>query len=176
MKNTKTKLAVILTVLTMGVVGGYTMGNLQSVKAEKDNPVAVENRHYKYNVVMELNIPDDIPTQNRWQVAINNIKAAKNQLDDDIRIELVAYGDGLPILLKQPVTNASGKVTNPYPEYAAQLEELSKMGIDFVACENTMKKIGASKDDLLPFVRSVPAGAVEVIKKQQEGWQYIKAE
>jgi intracellular sulfur oxidation DsrE/DsrF family protein len=43
-------------------------------------------------------------------------------------------------------------------------------------CRNTMENIGSHENDLYSFVKTVPSGVGEVVKRQKEGWQYIKAE
>ena len=57
---------------------------------------------------------------------------------------------------------------------AARMEALTKQGVIFAACNNTMKRKKIAKSDLLPFVTVVPAGVAEVIEKQEAGWAYIK--
>jgi intracellular sulfur oxidation DsrE/DsrF family protein len=47
-------------------------------------------------------------------------------------------------------------------------------GVVFEACENTMKKKSLSKEDLLPGTKTVPSGAVEIIRKQSAGYSYFK--
>ena len=44
----------------------------------------------------------------------------------------------------------------------------------FAACENTMRKKKVTKEPLLPFVTTVDSGVAEVVRKQEEGWAYIK--
>ena len=49
-----------------------------------------------------------------------------------------------------------------------------KQGVLFVACENTMKKKAIENDPLASGVSTVPSGAVEVLRKQQEGYGYFR--
>jgi intracellular sulfur oxidation DsrE/DsrF family protein len=57
----------------------------------------------------------------------------------------------------------------------ADIEQLSKKGVVFNACENTMGKYGITKQMLIPFVLTVPSGVGEVILKQEQGWSYLRA-
>lgn len=43
-----------------------------------------------------------------------------------------------------------------------------------VACENTMRAKKITKEDMLPAVSYVPAGVTEIMKKQGEGWAYLR--
>lgn len=60
-------------------------------------------------------------------------------------------------------------------EQAEPIATLLTQGVKFLACENTMKRNGISKDDLLPGFGTTASGAWEVVRKQQrEGYAYFK--
>jgi len=77
-------------------------------------------------------------------------------------IEVVCHGGGIGLL----VQNQSG--------HAAEIERLSKEGVRFVACENTMRDKSIPQESLLPGVGTVPSGAVEIVRKQQAGFAYFQ--
>ncbi|MGD1076474.1 MAG: DsrE family protein, partial [Thermodesulfovibrionales bacterium] len=56
----------------------------------------------------------------------------------------------------------------------ADMENLSKRGVLFLACRNalTAQQIGA--ESLPDFVTIVPAGITEIVKRQADGFAYIK--
>lgn len=54
------------------------------------------------------------------------------------------------------------------------MEQLSEQGIKFVACNNALTAYNLPPQDLIPFVDIVPAGVIELIVKQSEGYSYIK--
>jgi intracellular sulfur oxidation DsrE/DsrF family protein len=54
------------------------------------------------------------------------------------------------------------------------MNELAKSNVTFVACNNSIHGMKISAEDLLPFVKLVPVGVVEIIQKQNEGYAYIK--
>ena len=58
---------------------------------------------------------------------------------------------------------------------AEKIKELSAKGVDFVACENTLRERKIARTELLDTCRTVPAGVVEIVIKQDAGWAYIKA-
>jgi len=46
--------------------------------------------------------------------------------------------------------------------------------VKVVACENTMKNMKLTKADMMPTIGYVPAGVVEIMNKQKEGYAYIR--
>lgn len=80
---------------------------------------------------------------------------------DKVAIEIVAYGPGLSMLLKE---SANDK----------RVESLSVSGIEFSACGNTMKATHKTKDDLSPAAKVVPAGVVRIMELQEAGWTYVR--
>ena len=60
--------------------------------------------------------------------------------------------------------------------FAKELRDFAEnKNVKMVVCENTMKKKKVTKDQLLPFMKTVPMGIGEIILKQEQGWSYIKA-
>jgi intracellular sulfur oxidation DsrE/DsrF family protein len=44
----------------------------------------------------------------------------------------------------------------------------------WAACNNSLINRKIDKSALLPFVTVVPSGVAELVKKQAEGWQYLR--
>ncbi len=93
------------------------------------------------------------------------IRQFKNILKEDptVKLAVVCHGPGIEMLMKEK--------TVVYPS----IQELSKKGVEFVACENTMVEKKMEKIQLVDGLKYVKAGIIEVAKRQQEGWSYIKA-
>lgn len=72
------------------------------------------------------------------------------------------HGGGIGLLVKDK------------SEHADEVARLIKVGVRFAACENTLRDKLIPKENLLPGVTTVPSGAVEVIRKQQEGYGYFR--
>lgn len=49
-----------------------------------------------------------------------------------------------------------------------------KTGVKVVACENSMSVFKVAKADMHAGVGYVPAGIIELTRKQQEGWAYVR--
>ena len=47
-------------------------------------------------------------------------------------------------------------------------------GVKVSACENTMRGQKLAKADMLDGIGYVPAGVVEIMQKQQQGWAYLR--
>ena len=98
----------------------------------------------------------------KWNLALNNVKNVQADLGEDkVTAEIVAYGPGIGML----------KADSPVAKRVA--EALGK-NVKVVACENTMKAQKLTYDDMLPKIGYVPAGVVELIQKQGEGFAYIR--
>jgi uncharacterized protein len=66
-------------------------------------------------------------------------------------------------------------VTKAQSKFAKEMEEyVLKDKVKMVVCENTMKKRKVTKEQLLPFLSTVPVGIGEIIMKQEQGWSYLK--
>ena len=112
-----------------------------------------------HRIVMEVS--SDNPAV--WDAALNNAQNLKKSLGDATAIEMVAHGGGLGMLL---LTNTA---------QSERLQKLTASGIVFAACENTMRKKNVTGADLLPFATTVDSGVAEVVRKQEEGWSYVKS-
>lgn len=97
----------------------------------------------------------------RWNLALNNIRNVGEELGPGVEIELVAYGPGIGML------KADSEVGN-------RVADAVKAGVKVVACRNTMKAQKLVDADMLPTIGYVPAGVVELMKRQSEGWAYIR--
>jgi intracellular sulfur oxidation DsrE/DsrF family protein len=83
-------------------------------------------------------------------------------LPERTAIELVVHDRGLGLLLRQD---------NPL---GGRLRTLAERGIVLAVCRNTMRLWHIEKDDLLPFVITVDAGVAEIVRRQADGWAYLK--
>jgi intracellular sulfur oxidation DsrE/DsrF family protein len=113
-------------------------------------------KHHKLVVQMSDNDPA------KWSLALNNIKNVQDDVGAaNVDIEIVAFGPGINMLkLESPV--------------GARIAEAMKAKVAVLACENTLRAQKLSRDDMLPAIGYVPAGVVEIMKKQSEGWAYLR--
>lgn len=112
----------------------------------------------KTQVVMQVSDGDAA----KWNLALNVAKNIQNDLGaDKVQVELVAFGPGIGMLKFDAVT-------------ANRINEAIKSGVQVVACENTMKASKLVVADMNPAISYVPAGVIEIMKRQQEGWPYVR--
>jgi intracellular sulfur oxidation DsrE/DsrF family protein len=98
----------------------------------------------------------------KWNLALNNARNLQTDLGaKNVDIEIVAYGPGIGML------KADSVVGNRIGEALAS-------GVKVVACENTMKGQKLVKDDMLNGIGYVGAGVVEIMRRQQEHWTYLR--
>jgi intracellular sulfur oxidation DsrE/DsrF family protein len=99
----------------------------------------------------------------RWNLILNNITNLREGVgSESTEIELVAYGPGIAML----------KADSPVK---ARVADALKSGVIINGCQNTMNAMKLVPADMLPEITYVPAGVVEVMKKQQQGWAYIRS-
>ncbi|HLW55931.1 MAG TPA: DsrE family protein [Bacteriovoracaceae bacterium] len=111
-----------------------------------------------YKVVFELT--SDNPKH--WETLLNNLENVKKDLGPKTKMEVVVHGNGMGVLLKR-IEFQKRRMTKIVSE-----------GVQFLACENTLRRRGIKREELYDFAKTVPAGLGEIIRKQKEGWAYIK--
>jgi uncharacterized protein len=98
----------------------------------------------------------------KWNLALNNAKNVQDELGaGKVDIEVVAYGPGLNMLKLDAATNS-------------RVSSLSEAGIQFVACENTMRNMKLGKDDIHPAAAFANSGVVAIMTRQSQGWAYVR--
>ena len=112
----------------------------------------------KNKVVLQVSDADP----GKWNLTLNIVKNVAQELGEDkVELEIVVYGPGISMLKSDSA--AGSRVANAL-----------KSGVKVVACEVTMKGLGLTYADMLPNIGYVPAGVVELMQKQQQGFAYIR--
>jgi hypothetical protein len=98
----------------------------------------------------------------KWNLALNNAKNVQEDLGaQNVLIEIIAYGPGLDMM------KAESKVSD---RLAGALDD----NVGLIACENTMTNTKVTKDDMYSGIAYVKAGVTHIMKRQREGWAYIR--
>ena len=98
----------------------------------------------------------------KWNLALNNAKNIQTDLGAaHVDVEIVAYGPGIGMLKVDSVVGN-------------RIDEALTAGVKVVACENTMRAQKLTRADMLGKIDYVPAGVVEIMQRQQQGWAYIR--
>ena len=99
----------------------------------------------------------------RWNMILNNMTNLKEGVGSEgVEVELIAYGPGILML----------KADSPVKH---RIADAVKSGVHVNACQNTMTGMKLTPADMQPAIGYVPSGVVEVMKKQQQGWAYIRS-
>ena len=130
------------------ILSAVMLASLSAAEGEPNGPKIV------------IQFTSEGPKQN--EAVLNNIENLFSALGDKAEVIVIAHGPGLGILA---ATNSV---------FATRMEKLSRTKTTFVACENTMKRKQITKADLLSFVKTVDSGIAEVVRRQRDGWAYIK--
>ena len=112
-----------------------------------------------HKVVIQLTTGDTLA----WKGVLKNITHLHETWGDNVQIELVAHGHGVEFLV-------NGKTTQE-----ERIGALAKRGVQFRACENSLKDRKLTKQDVIDAAATVPSGVVEVVMKEEDGWSYLKA-
>jgi len=119
---------------------------------------ALAQQPVKSKVVFQVS--DNDPA--KWNLALNNARNVQADLGkENVQIEIVAYGPGLGML------KSDSKI-------AGRLAEALDNGVGLLACENTMTNTKTTKADMYAGIAYVTAGVTHLMKRQREGWAYIR--
>lgn len=97
----------------------------------------------------------------KHEAVLRNITNLLAELGEDTPVELVVHGPGLAAALAGA------------PD-AGAVRELLDRGVMVAACGNTMRRQGVAADQLVAGVRVVPAGIAQLVRRQREGWAYVR--
>lgn len=112
----------------------------------------------EHKIVIQLTSSDTLVHKAIVRQIANILEAAPNS-----KIEVVCHSNGISLLLANQ-TRQAGRIA-----------ELSSKGVQFMACQNTMRERKIKPEELLRQSGLVPSGVMEVIKKQEKHWAYIRA-
>lgn len=119
---------------------------------------AAKNAHKKERVIFQVSDSN----QKVWNLALNNMKNVQHSYGKkNVDVELVVYGPGIGML---KMDSAVGNRVN----------DAVAAGVKVVACQNTMHAQKLTKEDMLASIGYVPGGVVELMKRQRQGWAYIR--
>ncbi|SDF39663.1 hypothetical protein SAMN04488117_1048 [Celeribacter baekdonensis] len=103
-------------------------------------------------------------------MALNNASNARayfNSIGDTVTLEIVAYGPGLQMFLKD-----QSPVADRIETMALEFND-----VQFSACENTLRAMSQKMDKPLEVLEEavvVPSGVARLVELQEAGYSYIK--
>jgi intracellular sulfur oxidation DsrE/DsrF family protein len=114
----------------------------------------------KHKVVVEVNFEG----HDQWEGVLHNVYNLKKALapDGGIHVEIVTLGKGVGILQTQD------------SDILARLQALANDGDEIGICNNTCVAKHIDKKDLASYVTIVDSGVAEVVRREEQGWSYLK--
>lgn len=113
----------------------------------------------KHKVVIQVQVDGE----ERWNEVLGNIENLNKAFGpENLDVVVVAHGKALGLVLPQCASKD-------------RLEKLSLLGTKFEVCQNTLNKNKVTSSDVLPFVVTVDAGVAEIVRRQEQGYAYLKA-
>jgi intracellular sulfur oxidation DsrE/DsrF family protein len=120
--------------------------------------LAASAQEKKLSVVWDLSSADTTVQAAVFR-QINNARAQV----PDLQIEVVFHGQ------------AVFAVMNDSLQFASRVKLAKEKGVTLAVCNNSLKRLKIDPSKLMPETTVVPSAVVELIKKQADGWSYLKA-
>lgn len=91
------------------------------------------------------------------------LKLASNMHEvlQDAKFEVVIFGSAVKLL-------------NTFSDEVPLIQKVQSEGISVIACGRSMKTEGMKASDLAPGIATVPFGAVHIVQRERQGWQYFR--
>jgi len=140
-------------VLVFALPTAYANPPAAKVGAGGTAPLAVKNR-----IAIQINEDDS----KKWNAVLGNIHNIQIELGEkNVAIVVIAIGPGLGMLLADSLA-------------ANRVQDAMATGVEFLACGNSVKAQNIALDDLTAGTQITTSGYVELMKRQQQGWAYLR--
>lgn len=111
-----------------------------------------------HKIVFQLTTSDTLAHKALMKQLVNIKSTAP-----ETKIEVVCHGPGLDMLLSNKTVVLKG------------IQTAKEKGVEFIACEFSIIERKLDKANIISEAGFVPAGIIEIVSKQEEGWTYIKS-
>ena len=81
----------------------------------------------------------------------------------DMQIEVVFHGKAVYAMMKDST------------QFASRIKAAKERGVTLAVCNNSLKRLKIDPSQIAAEGIVVPSAVVELIRKQSEGWSYLKA-
>lgn len=160
------KKSLLFAVILSLILGGLSLAGAKDVDSENKGAVreAMQASNDKKPVERKVVFHLSLGLEERLDLALSNIKNLfKAVPPEQCKVHVVANGEGVKLFHKDRVGPR-----------AKDMEDLQKLGVAFSTCWNAMIKQKIEKADLFQACEVVPAGIIELIDLQANGFAYIK--
>ena len=157
------RLAAVFAIFSLGLLLGLTSMHLSQ---NKTSPADIVQQDTLTKVLVHLTTSDTDDGLN----TLSNLEQMLQEYErkqESVHIEVIANGNGIRLLSPQEYRMAERihYLTSKYDN------------LNFAACKNTLDQLRLTRGinlKLIPEVKLIDSGVVEVIKRQREGWTYIR--
>lgn len=129
---------------------------------EKETATRFPGDPTDHNIVYQFNKAD----AEYQRAVLLSVGEILRQYNDNVSIVVATFGPGIHILAKKPIRPVN-------EETRQRVKSLAEYGVKFHACGNTMKSLGWTADDMLPFAEVIKVGAADIMELQEKGYSYI---
>lgn len=104
----------------------------------------------------------------KWQLTLSNVNNLLTYAKEQQEVaEIIILANSVAV----SALSSEGAIKNNIEE---QLQSLLANHVGIAACRNALKKENIEESTLITNVNVVPAGVAELVKKQAEGFAYIR--
>lgn len=150
--------------LVLLALGPLTAGAFVSWTSDEDiisNDSSMLSRMYE-NTPLHIVVQVSDRNPDSWRVTLNSVLGTIKALGDKKPlVEIVAFGPGIEGLKRGS-------------QWTELVQQVQGSGVDIMVCETAMAALHFTHDDMLPNLKYVPVGALEVIQKQRAGYFYLR--
>ena len=149
------------TTLLYLLVGSQIITSLAVVSTARKNTSRASDKAVarKHRIVFQVSAEG----QEQWQGVLANVENVQKAFGPHTtQIEVVCFGKGLDMLL------------NTDAPLAQRIAKDKAAGVEFAACQNTLRVRHLTPADLLVSATMVDSGVAEIVRRQEQGWAYIK--
>ena len=132
-----------------------TLGGAAGTAGAADPATAAVTRA-PARIVFQVNDEDS----RKWHTVLANINNVQEELGK-VEVAVVVIGPALGMLKADALT-------------ANKVQDAMSAGVRFVACGNSMSALKLDKDDMIDRIDYARAGYVEIMRLQQQGWNYLR--
>ena len=112
----------------------------------------------QHRIIWDMSLGDTAAQKGLYRQLTNILTASPG-----IQVEVVFHNNAVYAMLKDT------------GYFKTQILDLHKKGIVFAVCNNSLKVRNIEPSRVIPEATVVPAAIIEIVKKQEENWSYIKA-
>jgi intracellular sulfur oxidation DsrE/DsrF family protein len=122
------------------------------------NSLASDAQVSKHRVVWDLSSADTTVQGSVFR-QINNARTEIPDLD----IEVVFHGQAVFAVMKDST------------QFASRIKIAKEKGVTLAVCNNSLRRLKIDPSQVSSLATVVPSAVAELIKKQTDGWSYLKA-